>query len=103
VAVDGVSLTVNAIRSNRFSVMLIPETRRATALGDKGVGAPVNLEGDVIGKYVARLLARRGGAGGGVDEAFLKENGFACAPADGRSSPAWRRWSAPSRRSARGG
>jgi len=77
VAVDGVSLTVNAIRSNRFSVMLIPETRRATALGDKGVGAPVNLEGDVIGKYVARLLARRGGAGGGVDEAFLKENGFA--------------------------
>ena len=78
VAIDGISLTVNEVRGNRFSVMLIPETQASTALAGKGVGAQVNLEGDVIGKYVARLLARRGGAGGArIDEDFLKEHGFA--------------------------
>lgn len=78
VAVDGISLTVNEIRGARFSVMLIPETQVATALAAKEPGASVNLEGDVIGKYVARLLARRGGAGElRIDEAFLREHGFA--------------------------
>jgi riboflavin synthase len=57
--------------------MLIPETQAATTLGEKPAGAKVNLEGDLIGKYVARLLSRRGGAGGRIDEAFLKEHGFA--------------------------
>lgn len=57
VTVDGVSLTVNELGLDRFSVMLIPETLRATGLGAKRVGARVNLEGDVIGKYVDRLLA----------------------------------------------
>ncbi len=57
VTVDGVSLTVNRLREGGFSVMLIPETLAATTLGQKEVGAEVNLEGDVIGKYVERLLA----------------------------------------------
>jgi riboflavin synthase len=56
VTVDGVSLTVNELGTDRFSVMLIPETLRATGLGSKIVGARVNLEGDVVGKYVDRLL-----------------------------------------------
>lgn len=76
VAVDGISLTVNALEPRRFSVMLIPETRGATALAGKAPGAKVNLEGDMIGKYVARHLELRG-SGGRIDEAFLKENGFA--------------------------
>ncbi|HWV37596.1 MAG TPA: riboflavin synthase [Vulgatibacter sp.] len=76
VAVDGISLTVNALERGRFSVMLIPETRSATTLAEKEVGAKVNLEGDMIGKYVARHLDLRG-RGGRIDEAFLKENGFA--------------------------
>ena len=75
VAVDGISLTVNALESGRFSVMLIPETQAATALAGKAVGAKVNLEGDMIGKYVARHLELR--RGGRIDEAFLKDNGFA--------------------------
>jgi len=75
VAVDGISLTVNALEKGRFSVMLIPETRTATALAGKDAGAKVNLEGDMIGKYVARHLELRG-RGGGIDEAFLKDNGF---------------------------
>lgn len=77
VAIDGISLTVNAVEGPRFSVMLIPETQVATGLAGKPVGAQVNLEGDVIGKYVARLLARGGAKGVRIDEAFLKEHGFA--------------------------
>ncbi len=75
VAVDGISLTVNALEDPRFSLMLIPETQQATTLAAKEVGGKVNLEGDLIGKYVARLLAKRG-SGGKLDESFLREHGF---------------------------
>lgn len=57
VTVDGVSLTVSRLEAGRFTVMLIPETLAATTLGERGVGDRVNLEGDVIGKYVERLVA----------------------------------------------
>lgn len=57
IAVDGVSLTVSAIGADRFSVSLIPTTLALTTLGSKAVGDPVNLEVDVIAKYVERLLA----------------------------------------------
>jgi riboflavin synthase len=57
VAVDGASLTVNAVTGEgRFSVTLIPHTLAVTKLGDKPVGAAVNLEGDLIAKHVARLV-----------------------------------------------
>jgi riboflavin synthase len=56
IAVDGVSLTVSAVGPDWFEVGLIPETLRATTLGAKAPGDPVNLEVDVLAKYVARLL-----------------------------------------------
>jgi riboflavin synthase len=56
VAVDGVSLTVAAVGPDWFEVGLIPETLRATTLGGRVPGDPVNLEVDVLAKYVARLL-----------------------------------------------
>jgi riboflavin synthase len=56
IAIDGVSLTVTAAGPDWFEVGLIPETLRATTLGGKAVGDPVNLEVDVLAKYVARLL-----------------------------------------------
>jgi riboflavin synthase len=56
ITVDGVSLTVSAITEDTFSVSLIPTTLELTTLGYKGVGDPVNLEVDVIAKYVERLL-----------------------------------------------
>jgi riboflavin synthase len=56
IAVDGVSLTVTAVGDNWFEVGLIPETLRATVLGTKRPGDPVNLEVDVLAKYVARLM-----------------------------------------------
>ena len=56
IAVDGVSLTVTAVGPDWFEVGLIPETLRATTLGARQPGDAVNLEADVLAKYVARLL-----------------------------------------------
>lgn len=72
VCIDGVSLTLTQVGGDRFSVMLIPETQARTTLGQKGVGARVNLEADVIGKYVARMMGPRGG----LTEAQLAAAGF---------------------------
>jgi len=58
IAVDGVSLTVTAVGDDWFEVGLIPETLRATTLGAKQPGDPVNLEVDVLAKYVARLVSQ---------------------------------------------
>ena len=60
ITVDGVSLTVVEAGTDRFTVSLIPETLRRTTLGWRAPGDSVNLEVDVIGKYVARQLALRG-------------------------------------------
>jgi riboflavin synthase len=57
VAVDGVSLTVNAVDATSFGVNIIPHTQTATTLGALGVGARVNLEVDQVARYLARLLA----------------------------------------------
>ena len=56
VAVDGVSLTLVDVEARRFSVALIPHTLHATTLGSRRVGDPVNLETDVLAKYVQRQL-----------------------------------------------
>jgi riboflavin synthase len=58
IAVDGVSLTVSAIDDDSFSVSLIPETLERTTLGSATVGRPVNLEVDVLAKYVEKLVVR---------------------------------------------
>ncbi len=59
VTVDGVSLTVAAVGDDWFTVSLIPTTLALTTLGHKGIGDPVNLEVDVIAKYVERLLSSK--------------------------------------------
>ena len=59
ITVDGVSLTVSAIDGDWFEVSLIPTTLGLTTLGRAPVGAPVNLEVDVIAKYVEKLIAHR--------------------------------------------
>lgn len=63
ITVDGVSLTVVDAGTDRFTISLIPTTLALTTLGLKQPGDPVNLEVDVIAKYVERLLGARGGAG----------------------------------------
>jgi riboflavin synthase len=57
ITVDGVSLTVSAVGEDWFEVSLIPTTLELTTLGRKGIGDPVNLEVDVLAKYVERLLS----------------------------------------------
>jgi riboflavin synthase len=80
IAVDGISLTVVATGPDWFTVSLIPHTAAMTTLGFKGTGAPVNLEADVVGKYVEKLMKPTEpaavGAKTGLTAAFLTENGF---------------------------
>ena len=59
IAVDGISLTVAAVDGDRFEVSLIPETLERTTLGAAAEGAPVNLEVDILAKYVEKLLPSR--------------------------------------------
>ncbi|WP_250625107.1 riboflavin synthase [Pinirhizobacter soli] len=75
ICIDGTSLTVNEVSGNRFGVNLIPHTVEHTTFADRKAGDAVNLEVDVVARYVERLL----GAGGdsGIDEDFLREHGFA--------------------------
>jgi riboflavin synthase len=63
VAIDGISLTVFGIRGRRFAVALIPHTLKMTTLGRKRVGDAVNIESDMLVKYVERILAGRGSEG----------------------------------------
>jgi len=59
ITVDGISLTINEVAEHSFSVAIIPHTARVTTLGLKQVNDTVNLESDLIGKYVERLLQER--------------------------------------------
>ena len=62
VAVDGISLTVVKVVDGRFSVALIPHTLQVTTLGQVAIGNSVNIENDILGKYVDQLLERRLGS-----------------------------------------
>ena len=78
VAIDGISLTVNQVGADRFDVSIIPHTLGLTTLKDRQPGAQINLEVDVIGKYVERLLGPRdaAGEGGGLALQTLAKHGF---------------------------
>ena len=78
IAMDGISLTVAAVEADRFSVSVIPHTAAVTALGRKRPGDVVNLETDIIGKYVEKLLrpAEPAAPRAGLSLEFLMENGF---------------------------
>ncbi len=76
IAVDGVSLTVNAVQGHNFTVNLIPHTAKETTLAALQVGDRVNLETDLIGKYVARMLGREAPQEEGVTAELLARHGF---------------------------
>ena len=74
---SGVSLTVNDCSETGFSVAVIPHTLQETVLGLLTVGDTVNIEVDIIGKYVEKLLAgQTSRPGSRMDAAFLAEHGF---------------------------
>ncbi|MDI6743075.1 MAG: riboflavin synthase [Smithella sp.] len=72
VAIDGVSLTVNKLEKNRFYVNIIPHTAANTTIVTKKESEPVNIETDVLGKYVEKLLQTNRG----IDKDFLEKHGF---------------------------
>ena len=86
VAVDGASLTINRCDDTSFDVSIIPHTASLTTVGLKQVGDAVNIETDMIGKYVERFVGQRGtrgtgqpvtdGSDDGIDMAFLAKSGF---------------------------
>ncbi len=79
VTVDGISLTINDMSENGFSVAIIPHTAKVTTLGLKQVNDSVNLESDLIGKYVERLLQERGQLSKptiSIDTEYLQKRGL---------------------------
>ena len=76
IAIDGISLTVNQCQGEEIQITLIPYTIEKTTLIDKKVGDQVNVEVDILGKYVGKMLDRGVGESERVDLSFLKEHGF---------------------------
>ena len=78
VALDGASLTVTAVDDGSLTVSLIPHTAASTTLGLLKPGSPVNIEADIIARYLERLMTAGSAEGGdkGLTLEFLKENGF---------------------------
>ena len=80
IAIDGISLTVNQCDDETFSVSIIPHTLEITTLGALKQGDTVNIEVDLIGKYVEKLLSAKTAEGeapaGRINEAFLAKHGF---------------------------
>lgn len=74
IAIDGISLTVTGVTKTDFSVSLIPHTASETTLLSKKAGDKVNLENDIIGKYVERLMCMPERSG--ITQEFLLKNGF---------------------------
>ncbi len=80
VAVDGVSLTINRLAPDAFEVSIIPHTAQLTTVGVKKPGSRVNIETDMIGKFVERFVGKADapvqGDASGIDLAFLAKSGF---------------------------
>ncbi|RJR39747.1 MAG: riboflavin synthase [Deltaproteobacteria bacterium] len=75
IAIDGVSLTVNTCQGNAFTVNIIPHTARKTTLANLRTGDQINLESDIIGKYVEKLLGAKSESSG-VTAELLARHGF---------------------------
>lgn len=81
VSVDGTSLTIFGVTENTFTISIIPHTLEETVIGSKGSGDPVNIECDMLAKYVEELLEQRflkqeAPKGQSISADFLKEQGF---------------------------
>ncbi len=73
VTLDGISLTVADAKHDRFTVSIIPHTAKETTLLDKNTGDKINIECDIVGKYIEKFLSK---SEKGITMDFLKENGF---------------------------
>jgi riboflavin synthase len=76
IAIDGISLTIQKAEGESVSIAIIPHTFTATTLSEKKIGDRVNLEADVLGKYVISYLSKGKGNSGSITPEKLRENGF---------------------------
>jgi len=79
IAIDGTSLTVADLKKNSFRVSIIPHTGKSTILGTKRIGSIVNLENDIVGKYIEKLIFAQENAGksrDGITMNMLEKAGF---------------------------
>ena len=80
ITMDGISLTINAVKGSSFSVAIIPHTAKVTTIGLKQIGDLMNLESDLIGKYVERLLQGSGTlpspSAPSIDKDYLQKRGL---------------------------
>ena len=83
VALDGISLTINTCAADSFSISIIPHTAKLTTIGFKNKGDPVNIETDMLGKYVERFMSAQPGRDGAetekgtiIDKEYLLKMGF---------------------------
>jgi len=79
VAIDGISLTIVECQGEEFSVVVIPHTGAKTTLGKKKVGDQVNIEVDLLGKYIEKFMHRQEvikPRPSKIDENFLAEHGY---------------------------
>ncbi|MFH0810195.1 MAG: riboflavin synthase [Pseudomonadota bacterium] len=76
VALDGISLTVNDVEENEFTVSIIPHTAQVTTIGERRPGDAINIECDIVGKYVSRLAGAYLKQSGGVTKDLLARHGF---------------------------
>ena len=78
ICIDGISLTVNGVAGSQFDLNIVPHTLSVTTMGGLRAGHEVNLEVDVVARYLERLmLGDKASQSGGITEGFLKEHGFA--------------------------
>ncbi|MBI3378497.1 MAG: riboflavin synthase [Nitrospirae bacterium] len=73
VAVDGISLTIVDVLNDGFTVVIIPHTAKLTTIGFKSTGDTVNIEADILGKYVAKFLNKAGGKDSGLMNTLMSE------------------------------
>lgn len=76
IAVDGISLTVAQIKGESFAAAVVPHTEEVTTLKEKPIGAPVNIEVDILGKYVKRFVDLYAQGAGGADDAGGSRKGL---------------------------
>jgi riboflavin synthase len=76
IAIDGISLTIFGLEDEKVTVSIIPHTLSETVLGGKNAGDTVNIECDMLGKYVKKFVMQSNPASSSLTTDFLKENGF---------------------------
>ena len=77
ICVDGISLTIANLSETEFEIALIPHTKQVTTIGEKRVGNRVNIEVELLGRYVEKLLGGKSAHRRSIDFAYLKSHGFA--------------------------